>query len=526
MKTSAVRIFLVGAALVLAACGTDSQTSTIDTTNTARGTLVEDPPLRIASLDAATLNAELMASASGQQLLQVAGAPVCGVDFNYFHYWTVGGMNETATASGALMVPTGGASCTGARPIVLYAHGTDTDKNRNLADITDPTNSEGALIAAIFAAQGYIVVAPNYAGYDTSSLDYHPYLNADQQSKDMIDALTAARKALGHVLASTTTDNGKLFITGYSAGGFVAMATHKAMQAANMPVTASSPMSGPYALEAFSDAVFFGHVNLGSTIFTPMITTSYQRSYGNIYAATSDVFEPAYAATIEGLLPSATPIDNIIGSGLLPQLELFNSNTPGNGAPSTGSPALDALLAEPSDPNDPNTALFQLGFGTSNLINNSFRIAYAADAAANQDGALGLQVNNLLPAATPANTLRQAFKLNDMRSWTPSAPVLMCGGASDPVVFFPLNTLVMQAYWQVYAPQLPAGLVTVLDVNSAPTGPNDPFLLAKGGFAQAELAIDAAAGGGAAGFEARVLSYHTTVAPFCTRAARGYFDLF
>jgi len=110
-------------------------------------------------------------------------------------------MNETATASGALMVPTGGAGCTGARPIVLYAHGTDTDKNLNLADITDPTNSEGALIAAMFAAQGYIVVAPNYAGYDSSSLDYHPYLNADQQSKDMIDALTAARKALGHVLA-------------------------------------------------------------------------------------------------------------------------------------------------------------------------------------------------------------------------------------------------------------------------------------------------------------------------------------
>jgi hypothetical protein len=48
----------------------------------------------------------------------------------------------------------------------------------------------------MFAAEGYIVVAPNYVGYDTSTLGYHPYLNADQQSKDMIDALTAARSAL------------------------------------------------------------------------------------------------------------------------------------------------------------------------------------------------------------------------------------------------------------------------------------------------------------------------------------------
>jgi predicted peptidase len=275
MKIKATPLVAVAAALALAACGNDSQTSTIDNTSTSRGTLIENPPLRIASLDATTLKAELMASASGQQLLLVTGAPVCGVDFNYFHYWTVGGKNEPANASGALMVPTGGSDCTGARPIVLYAHGTDTDKNLNLADITDPSNSEGALIAAMFAAQGYIVIAPNYAGYDSSSLSYHPYLNADQQSKDMIDALTAARKALGHILAASTTDNGQLFITGYSQGGFVAMATHKAMQAASMTVTASAPMSGPYALAAFGDAIFLGNVDLGSTVFTPMLATSF-----------------------------------------------------------------------------------------------------------------------------------------------------------------------------------------------------------------------------------------------------------
>jgi len=68
--------------------------------------------------------------------------------------------------------------------------------------------------------------------------------------------------------------------------------------------------------------------------------------------------------------------------------------------------------------------------------------------------------------------------------------------------------------------------VTVLDVASAITGPNDPFLQAKGGFALAEAAIDAAAGGGAAGFQARVFSYHSTVAPFCTAAARGFLRLF
>ena len=53
----------------------------------------------------------------------------------------------------------------------------------------------------MFAAQGYIVVAPNYAGYDISTLGYHPFLNADQQSGEMMDILAAARTALPNTLA-------------------------------------------------------------------------------------------------------------------------------------------------------------------------------------------------------------------------------------------------------------------------------------------------------------------------------------
>jgi hypothetical protein len=42
----------------------------------------------------------------------------------------------TTTASGALMVPSGlGAVCTGARPIVLYAHGTTTDRAFNMGNM-------------------------------------------------------------------------------------------------------------------------------------------------------------------------------------------------------------------------------------------------------------------------------------------------------------------------------------------------------------------------------------------------------
>jgi predicted dienelactone hydrolase len=496
----------LAAAVALSACGTDSTTGSI-ANGTARGTLIQNPPLRIASVDAATFAAQLGATSSGAQLLEVAGTPTCGVDFYYIEYYTVGGAGETTTASGALMVPTGSASqCTGARPIVLYGHGTDTARDTNIADITNTSNTEGALIAAMFAAQGYIVVAPNYAGYDISSLPYHPYLNADQQSKDMIDALTAARTALPHTMTTQTTDGGKLFITGYSQGGYVAMATHRAMQAAGMAVTAAAPMSGPYALEAFGDAVFYGQVNIGSTIFTPLLVTSYQKAYGNIYQALTDVYEPNYAPNMADVLPSTTPIDTLYQNGTLPETALFSTTTP-----VTGNATLDAALAVPANP------VFALGFGTSNLVNNNFRLAYVLDAVASPDGA----VPNLTPgvpvAANPQDPMRMAFKTNDLRNWIPTSPVLMCGGDQDPTVFFKVNALVMQQYWSA----LPAGAITVVDLNATVTDPTAPFAAAQLGFQETLAGIIAASGETAA-----VEAYHETEAPFCTAVARGFFQQF
>ncbi len=438
----------------------------------ARGSLVATPSA-LAVLTPAQFQAAAPAS-----LFQVAGVPKCTVAFNYFQYGTVGGAGEATDASAALMVPSGtDAACQGPRPVLLYGHVTTTDKNFNMAS---PRTGEAALVAAMYAAQGYIVVAPNYAGYDSSKLSYHPYLNADQQSKDMIDALTAARKSFGDLGVVANT---KLFVSGYSQGGHVSMATQRALQAAGTPVTAGAHMSGPYNLSGFGDAVYAGNVNLGATIFTPLVTTSFQRAYGNLYTSTSDIYESQFATGIDTLLPSTLPLSGtstgLIETGKLPATFLF--------AGTATSPA------------------FAPFFGTPNLIKTSYRQAVLADAAAN-------------PTA-PRHPLRVASKINDLLNWTPNKPMLLCGGNADPTVFFSVNSTAAQAYFSSVG--VPAPLVTVLDVDSAPTGATDPFALAKGGFAQAKAA--AAAGGAAAVVQA----YHgTLVPPFCNAAARGYFSQF
>jgi hypothetical protein len=526
---STLNLIIVFAAALLAACGGGSDSSGNNasgtgssggTSATGRGMLVQNPPTLLSTVSAPDLLAQVTTGSSSQtfgaqelaQVLTLTGVPICDVNVYHIEYYTVGGANESTTASGALMVPSGtAASCQGARPIVEYAHGTSTEHNFNIADLTNQQNAEGILLAAFFAARGYIVVAPNYAGYDTSTLPYHPFLVADQQSKDMIDALTAARTALS---ANTqVSDNGQLFITGYSQGGFVAMATHRAMQAAGMPVTASAPMSGPYALAAFVDAEFEGEVSGDAPVVATLLLTGYQNSYGNIYSAPTDVFAAQYAPGIDTLFPSALSRSQIYADGLLPQTALFDS-TPPTAAYAAMTPATTPAVLAP---------VFAEGFGPDALIINAYRLSYVQDAQANPDGGFPT-LGNDIPAAAPALPWRQALKLNDLRSWTPTVPTMLCGGDEDPEVYF-LNTQLMLDYWVAYAP---AGApVSVLDLDSSTpsAGVNgtlqSDFQLAKQAVAAAAVLQGATDGGTAAVFEA----YHATlVAPFCLAAVINFFN--
>ena len=494
-------------ALVLAGCGGGTQ-SNLGSATPPRGTLLQTPPELLSTVTTSTLLLELNSAAANLQVLALSGPPVCDILIYHIEYETVGGANDPTTASAALIVPTGaGASCTGERPMLEYAHGTTTDRSFNMADLQ---NAETLLLAALFASQGYIVVAPNYAGYDTSSLSYHPYLIADQQSKDMIDALKAARTALPLASLSLTRDSGQLFLTGYSQGGYVAMATHRAMQAAGVRVDAAVPMSGPYALAAFADAVFFGEVNGGATISSTYLLTAYQHAYGNVYTSADEVFEPQYASGIESLLPTTLLRSQLYAGGKLPQYALFSPTPPA---------AEFAGITPPTTPAD-LAAVFALGFGSGNLLQNSYRLSYLRDAQAHPDGGFP-SLTTGTAAASPGLPWRQALQRNDLRDWSPGSPMLLCGGKADPVVFW-LNAQLMQSYW---ASQAPSASVSILDLESARSA-GDPYGNLKDGFqlAKAAVAADAIAHGATDGGASAVAqAYHASLAaPFCFAAARSF----
>ena len=435
----------IASSLLLVGCGDDNDFDAVDS-------------------DTSSATSKFVKSFSTSQIDSGFGnsatpAAKCGVTIEKVSYDTKGAADEDTTATAALMVPTGDAAeCQGDRPVLLYAHGTTTEKSYDftqVGNLNNPAVGESTLIAANFAAQGYIVVAPNYAGYDESELDYHPYLVAQQQSTDMVDALDSARSIIDRKKRANDAnylkidDSGKLFLAGYSQGGYVVMATARLLESQNKPITAIAPSSGPYALAAFGDDIFRGNVNIGASRFAPLLGIGLQEKYGNIYNKKSDIFLDKYA---DAQLPSDVAFGELVKAGKLPNNALFQKN--------------------PSDPRlaglKQGKVFSVLGGYDENdyLIKTGFRAAYVADTIKNPDG-LWAENGNGLTAATPENNLRKALKDNDLRGYVPKMPTLICGGNQDPTVYFDTNTGSMVKLLQAAAANNPAKPlnITVLDVD-------------------------------------------------------------
>ncbi|MBW4015348.1 prolyl oligopeptidase family serine peptidase [Moraxella osloensis] len=539
------KIFIsVCLASTLAACGSDNDSTTTPPAKTGvaslpTGNLIKDP-LTTKNLTASALTQ--LFNTTDPDFSKVAATPKCGVRVEYMQYDTVDVKGNKTDATGAVFIPTGtDASCSGNRPIVLNAHGTATTKAYNFAEVGNANNEAGpaaTLLAALFAGQGYVVISPNYAGYDKSSLAYHPYLNAQQQSHEMADALKAGREVVRRTGSATNVaDNGKLFITGYSQGGYVAMATTRYLETLKEPVTAALPISGPYAMEAFGDVVFGGKVMLGATFFAPLMARNYQEQYGNIYAKPSDMFAPANADEIPSLLPSTSMTDmQLVLSGKLPASAMFQK------AP-TGNSTLDAL--SPSDP------AFSFGFDAAQyLIKNDYRLEYLADAQKNVDWAVpylqGYTNYNPVPATLPEHPLRKALKANDLRGYLPTMPVIMCGGNQDPMVFFDVNSSLMKKLWDTDTNKTSATKLGIIDIDVTNRATRQKPVYQTLGFdtvnnnsiqSQSEkmqagfaskvqnIAANAAANGGNPS-QAVAMQYHGLVTPYCMGVAQTLFSQF
>jgi len=139
------------------------------------------------------------------------------------NYQTLDGQGQLILASALAVLPQKPAGASS--PVLSYQHPTlkhQSEAPSNLETLASPE--------LLLASQGYIVLSADYVGYGVSKAASHPYLLAAPSAAAVTDMLTAASYWRQ---TQNFADNGQLFLTGYSEGGYVTMAAHRALQAGN-----------------------------------------------------------------------------------------------------------------------------------------------------------------------------------------------------------------------------------------------------------------------------------------------------
>jgi len=208
-----------------------------------RGSLKASTPL-------ATIAAADIAAALAQDATRVQGvAPRYDVASWRIEYTTIDANGSEVRASGLISVPQKPAGS--ASPVLSYQHGTI------FRDAEAPSNNAVPNeVAVVLASLGYVVLAPDYVGFGTSRGTPHPYLLATPTAAAVNDFLTAGQTWRAQ---NQVADNGQLFLTGYSEGGYATLAAHRELQASGSPHLARLRMTvvgaGPYDVQATLDGL-------------------------------------------------------------------------------------------------------------------------------------------------------------------------------------------------------------------------------------------------------------------------------
>ncbi len=287
-------------------------------------------------------------------------------------YKTVNANGDTVLASGAIYIPI--LEHCYSSSMLVYEHGTEFTKTNV------PSYGAYSSRGKYFSGIGYITVMPDYIGLGVNT-EIQTYHHSKTEASATLDLIRACREFL--LTNGAIQDNKQLYLTGYSQGGHVAMATNKYIKDYNSQnefnVVASAPMSGAYNLSGAQRDLVFEDSTYAVPLFLPNIIIGYQSVYGNLFNNYNDVFDAPYDNIYETRVNAGTT------SGLF-----WYMNTP------------------------PNHYDFLQDTFVNNMLNDVNR--------------------NYHP-------MNLALKDNDVHNWIPQNPVRMLYCGSD-VVVSPLNSVV------------------------------------------------------------------------------------
>ena len=199
--------------------------------------------------------------------------------------------------SGLFVIPTGVPDVmkSSGFSMVSDSHGTIFANEEAPSVIAQTQNAPDGSAVILTSLFGFATLQADYIGFGDSSSHYHPFILKKSLANASIDFIKAVKS---FALDNSINLNGQLFLTGYSEGGYTAMATLEQIEKeGELSVTLTAPMAGPYALEAMAMGVL-NNPTLSVPSFMANVGYSYAKAFDEDIA--SVISEP-YASKLEGL---------------------------------------------------------------------------------------------------------------------------------------------------------------------------------------------------------------------------------
>jgi hypothetical protein len=209
--------------------------------------------------------------------------------------------------SGLLIVPT---SITGNKihvPIISLQHPTQVERDYSPSNGNVIDNELTVPFAMALASMGYITAVADYPGMGIN-YDVHPYC-LETLADSIIAMIRSARDSKDFwVKSDQNTDwNGRLYLIGFSEGGYATMITAKRLQKkGEFTVSAVAALDGPYSL---SETMRNLMINADATYASPYFLPYTIAGYDDAYKAQTDAFN--FHEAVKSQLPSYTPPNNM-----------------------------------------------------------------------------------------------------------------------------------------------------------------------------------------------------------------------
>ena len=243
------------------------------------------------------ISSELLRSHSATGLALVAGAfislsdlsdPLKNIEAYKIKYKTTDVDGSEIVASGVVFVPQGDAEM----PIVSYQHGTISNNDNAPSNVESLGNDEYTIMAA-FSSFGFVVSMPDYIGYGASVASEHPYEHGNSLGSTSYDMLKATKEFLTN---EEVKANNKLFLLGYSEGGYATLALQKYLEdKGDLSITHSLPSAGAYNKTEFSKNILNQNIELPHMANYLWVLYTYNRIYENLRRPWSDYVLAPYA---------------------------------------------------------------------------------------------------------------------------------------------------------------------------------------------------------------------------------------